>query len=390
MNRSYVHVMLLLSTAFSALCARPDAATSAFATMNGFLATNDLAAFVAEISKQQWLPPLIHSKWFVDKMTNMDARAAEYAYREFGRLLAQRLTSNAAMVRAQHSSEVYYSRAAALLTFGHWIAGEPGYGNLLLSWRASDIAAVALAKVIIDLSFSTNQIQALMPLLNVPAYRWSLKAKALNEEVGMDVFETRGVDDIAGMDIVMNPVYRTWGMGASTAERVLRYHMVADPLMLRALPVCVRTNLEFFLDDVIQPGTPDTIEGCWDKKLHKRIGEGFDLRNRLNAQGLLLYRELVGFFPTKLPPPAPQPYAGSFAPPPGANEIALAFSHYWHMNMNKSPAKELRPLFGRAAYSFISLKQGRMADADFLAHGFDWSAPLPSLDMETTNGTANK
>jgi hypothetical protein len=386
MKRTSLFCAFVTLTAAAILPVWASTGEDSFAAMHAFLVSNQLPAFVTEIGKRQWVAPLIHSKWYVDRMTNMDVRAEEYPYREFGRLLAQRLSTNAAIVRARQTASVYDACVADLLTLGHWIGVKHGYGNLMLSWRASDIAAVALCKLITDLSFPTNKIEALMLLLDVPGYRWSFKGAALNEEAGMAMFNTNGADEMT--DLVLNPVYRTWGIGASTAERVLRYGQKADPLMLRALPESARTNLQFFLDDVIDRTTPDTTEGCWDKKLHKRLGQGFSIGNKRSAYSLLLYRKRVGFFPTEPPPyttpPGTTPCPNRYNPTDPEDRIYLAFQAYWDKS-KVSYRKEPGIGDGTAASAFLGVLKGMLIDIDFLQHGYEWGASPPALNLANTN-----
>ena len=274
-------------------------------SVKAFAESNTLFAFEEHVRRTAWHAPVIHSRWYVDRMTNANQRSQEQLSRDFGFVLVMKLNDIAAIVSTNQPFPVYERHAWMLIHLGKWLGMTDGYGNLLLGYRCFDIAFVSMARMVIDLSCPATNVEPLMACYDLSWYDTRVATDVLNDEAGVPMFGLpsrwqkvcRPRDNLA----------RVWDHGSficqtayispeAKQEEYIVFSAVERMLM--------QSNLSFFADS---PGAgAETLERVWNLKRHaliiKRIPnedtQYIDNKGRLRA--LLRFREAVGGFPSNV------------------------------------------------------------------------------------------
>ena len=77
-----------------------------------------------------------------------------------------------------------------LLDLACWLGDTDGYGNLVLAYRARDVAQVGAARLIADLNYPVAQPAAQLARLTAPFDAPTVRGRVLNLELGSPLFPT--------------------------------------------------------------------------------------------------------------------------------------------------------------------------------------------------------
>ena len=237
--------------------------------ISSFLKTNSLLSFECELRHHQWTAPMIHSKWHVNRIHYMALRTFETRARDFGFLLATKLSDSAQKVNSDQLANVYENEAKMLLRLGKWLAKNDGYGNLLLANRCFDISHVAIAKMIIDLTCPASNIEEVLSEFDMSWYKPETVANVINQELGkrIVVFDPHRNADSDSRVSELEEIWAEalwlceYGKAASNSHHEISLNQ--DFIL---------NNKLFFADQKCL--VDETLTGRWDRTRHRAlIGE---------------------------------------------------------------------------------------------------------------------
>jgi hypothetical protein len=288
--------------------------------MTAILSRESPAAFLAAAKSNRWAAPPIHSKWFVDRITDLDSKQKELNIRTFGKLVADRLDTWSKTLRDARTPEEIAALTENLLALSDWLVTANGYGNLTLAYRCQDVASVGLGRLAADLNFSYDVVSGLVARLQAPWQSSISRAQMLNAEAGTSLFDVTGVDattvqehlfkswqdaqqSIRAQEIRQQSVKLLGSEGLQTSADKEDPSIAAMRKTLESIPQLPSDQMAFFADTpaASYPARPWTTVRLWDIKRHAFFTGG-DLVSpnyrKLNA--LLRFRERVGHFPERM------------------------------------------------------------------------------------------
>ena len=133
--------------------------------MTTMLRTGGLDAFLQRSRQQGWTSPKMFSAWYISHLPNDPDgfKKVEEAKSQFGLEFARQLSVVAKSVRETKEMPLLERTSESLFTAVDWLGHEVAYGNLFLQDRAYDIAAVAVTKLVIDLSYPPGRQRCRIP-----------------------------------------------------------------------------------------------------------------------------------------------------------------------------------------------------------------------------------
>ena len=300
---SSLYIFTIIST-FSATALGQDAAKSIYDEtvqvhqMQQQLDAHRLVGFLELAKDTRWTTPKIHSKYWVERLSiNLsDIIVLEKAKRTLGLSIARQLDVEATEIAEPANSERRENQARRLLDVAEWMRGSPGYGNLMLTIRAENLAYVPIGYLVADTSFPTNKITKLMQQIRSPQSALQFQIDVLNDEApeainirltGDTISDTRRLQEewFKNMKLVS-----AWCRDNNVYPNQAYKHRDKMP-----------SQCAFYVDDGFTK-PPYTSVNRWDEKQHQSIcvyGGVKDVRPGVDA--LFLFRLKAGDFPTTPP-----------------------------------------------------------------------------------------
>jgi len=259
--------------------------------------TNGLDTFCATCIEKSWHSPYIDSQWYVNRITNMEARIQAQTARDIGYRIAIKLDGTAPSINQPAPWSVYERNAYMLLTLGNWLSKSDGYGNIVLANRCYDMAYISLAKMIFDTSCPTSTIACLLSIYDMSWYNPCRIAAILAKESGMPSFGSvatkRNIDSDAMYGALEEEL--SAAMKAAVSNPV---GQVSEIVLHNGKRVTIDRQQ---LDDVFLGATVETVRDGWHST-HLRLllcnapAKNNDRKERLLS--FLRFRTVVGSFPT--------------------------------------------------------------------------------------------
>ena len=247
------------------------------------LRTGGIDAFLLRSRQQSWTAPKMFSAWYIAHLPNDPDgfKKVEEAKSQLGLEFARQLSVIATTVRETKETARLEGTSESLFTAVDWLGREVAYGNLFLQDRAYDVAAVAVTKLVIDLSYPMEKAEAAMRRFD---WRWGNPVncrKVLFEETNGQHFKSDKPN--------------------STFEEVDQEFREGVSLVLKLGSIEKRPDLEIFVRQDLKPDESFVVpETTWAKRAHIQIGEvGFASMNYKNLKPLHEFRKRYGKFPTK-------------------------------------------------------------------------------------------
>ncbi len=254
-----------------------------FTEMTTVLRTDGLNSFLQRTKQQGWTSPKIFSAWYISRLSNDPDgfKQVEEAKSQLGLEFARQLSVIAKTVRETNDTAQLERASETLFMAVAWLGREVAYGNLFLQNRAYDIAAVAVIKLMADLSYPMEKAEAAMKRFD---WGWGKPAncrKVLFEETKGQHFKSDKPN--------------------ITFEEVNHEFRVGVSLVLKLGSINKRPDLEIFMREDLKPDESFIVpETTWEKRAHIQIGEaGFASMNYRNLAPLHEFRKRYGKFPTK-------------------------------------------------------------------------------------------
>jgi len=260
-------------------------------------------ALVDHIEDTQMQPPLIYSKWYVDRLaeTDPDRAKLEYAWRTFGRNLLERLEAMSNDILSMSKNSEREVVAEALLYLANWFRSRPGYGNAFLYSRCQDLATVPLAHLIADLEYPEDKLEILVGRLRHYEEDYDFFAQALNTESPETIFSAAR----SGSAIERSqPMAKVWAKGG---QKILKYRKQEGENDIYEQSAARRKTLpedvQFYCDDrgKRRSRSEYTTLARWDRKEHHQLVLGLGTHNPKRVKNLYRFRLKVGAFPTEVP-----------------------------------------------------------------------------------------
>jgi len=302
--------------------------------MAAYAARADLPIFLRQAHTQAWKAPYLCSRWHVLNIASAEDRPEMMRARAFGKQLVGVLDQWAVKVRPATEPDEDYANAKTLLDLADWIGAPRGYGNIALAERSQDIATVPLSRLIVNLQYPLDKVQALVLRLYARG-GWDPAAQAemLNREAGGNVVSVEMAAEkartFAGGQILMNLRKDPNHKGYSTLTKK----------SVMASPLAKHSDLRIFEDDdAARIGGVYTLSRMWEGKWHLWVGNGST--NVYNLPMLFEFRRVVGYLP-------------------GTKE---EFRRVW----DRHSIEKNRTLYARAWTVYTAINEGRFLDHDTL------------------------
>ncbi len=276
--------------------------------------------FVAAVKSNHVVAPVIHSKWYVDKIIDPDTRDRERGIRDAGKVLAERLDGWSESLGNLRSPEEITMECKSLLDLSDWLAASKGYGNLIIAFRCQDIASVGIGRLAVDLNYSYQAVSGLLSRLEASWQSPVARAEVLNDEAKTKLFDVSGKNYAAAQ----KELTETWQNGEQTVhfQNMRQQSNQVLDLVERRIPSDIDANdledlrknifaasslssdvKDFFTDTSSSeyPARPWTVSRLWDIKRHSFfVGGDLQSTNARKLDMLLRFRQRVGNFPDQL------------------------------------------------------------------------------------------
>jgi hypothetical protein len=265
-----------------------------------------LIAFNAAVNANNWQAPVIPSRWHLDHIAPAEQRPLGEAARELGSALLSAIDAWAPLMRTDSLDEVLV-KATALIDVALWVGGTEGYGNLLLAYRARDVAVVGLGRRVVDLNIPLDATKAPLQRCRAPFDAAVVRARVANYEAGAALFPTDPslTGDILGavwrrrrlsmrlreLEAVSTPNPTPGSLAAEVLEERDLYRLSG------ITPAAPDPTDAFFADERVPP--PFTTRNLWNAKRHEEL-LGTETPSNVGAlQTLIQFRETIGYFPSQ-------------------------------------------------------------------------------------------
>jgi hypothetical protein len=251
-----------------------------------------ISGMLSAARTNSWKAPLIYSQWHSEHVSKNEQIELAAAARRYGMKLAKELELHATKVQRLVANDELFEETEDLMSLSEWSGNTEGYGNLFLAQRSLDLAAIGVAKLTADLSFSFERIEEMRTRLDPSWLAPSVHLRVLNSDAGAEIFLNANRDDME----------RIYGAGHRLLEEKRNPALFAKReksggrwnLDDRRV---VQENLEFFEDTGLADRRPDTLLFTWNMKKHLAIISGLDLETVRKAKALVEFRKAVGEFP---------------------------------------------------------------------------------------------
>ena len=158
--KTYNHMLSILSVfSFTWLaCAVARTELDRVAGLSRLLREEGVPGLLSNVQANKEATPWIPDAWHVgNRIDDPERIQVAKAGRTFGIELAASLESVALALQELPPDEALFAEASNLCTLAEWIAGADGIGNLLLTVRCQDLAAVGLGRLVANPDFPLEQ-----------------------------------------------------------------------------------------------------------------------------------------------------------------------------------------------------------------------------------------
>lgn len=269
-----------------------SAAESVIAELGRSVHRGGVDALVARIADGLVPAPEIPSAWRQQQAIDAATKARVKNARDFGAAVAAALVDEATAMRVGERKHIQ-KRVRLLSHLVTWLGTTDGYGNLLLCYRANDIAGVGFGRLVADQSVSMDDIDALVASFPRRWRSFESRTRVLNLEAGAHVFNCSSDSELE----------ERWDLGiylstAAGKERLVKQvgMPAVEDLGLPKDDVILQVGAFF---DACLPGerATGTVVELWGMNCHRRIAMGLESRNWDRANALYEFRKAVGGFP---------------------------------------------------------------------------------------------
>jgi len=268
-------------------------------SMKAFLETNDVVSFMEATNRKQWSAPVFYSKWHVNNLMSATNRDAAIITREFGKLLAVRVSEFAQTARATHDSKILLKQSLVLCGLADWLNEAEGYGNFLLGVRCLDIAAVAMGRCVADETFPMDTVSKAASRFHPSWMSPSARQRILNREAGSAIFHSSD-SDVGKAREHMRLVWqagRESKLQANITDPELQHELDQRTTRPERERLEMKANVRFFEDEKFM-GQGATTESQWDLKRHEEIIRK-DPNSIFVLEKMIVFRDTLGGFPKK-------------------------------------------------------------------------------------------
>jgi hypothetical protein len=290
-----VYMLLTASAAF----ASPADDLARIAALSAELSTNGIAGMLDLATRNGLRAPWMPDQWHVENVVKEAERVdVANAGRNFGTDLTKRLDEVSGILHRPAPSEVYQNRSTELCELAEWVGQPEAVGNLMLTGRCLDLAAVGVARLVANTNYPLEQCEAILERLDglLPQIAPPRRARILDAEADAELFSKCRTD---------KDLQQVWEAGV---RRYLRARLLRSqaggakfPDGLFAGSALVSDSLlerrkSFFA--IYESPNPETDHNRNRKdNPYQRVVNGVGGRSIVKARALLEFRKFVGFFP---------------------------------------------------------------------------------------------
>jgi hypothetical protein len=309
-------MMFWLTMSVNLLAAETKTDPELFKALQQSLTQPGLAGVLTTAQQQGTPAPLIYSQWWVELITDPKQKPVEQPQRDLGRQIALKLDEEAQRLPKLTTAKDRESALKFLLDLTDWLTSSHGYGNLFLSNRSQNLAAVPLAYLTADLSYPASQIEVWLSRFKGVQNQVAVRIEVLNRELGKEYFKAREYNISEAKKRLWEEyggeeTFQTTGLEylwfeslkaveQQTAKKLKRRYYEAIAADRSSLP----KQEAFFLDDEARLLSlqPYTTTIWWNLKQHYNVLLGIGGERLLREiRYLWLFRQQVGHFPTAPP-----------------------------------------------------------------------------------------
>ena len=283
----------------SAAFASPAEDLARIAALSAELNTNGIAGMLALATRNGLKAPWMPEQWHVENVIKEAERVGvANAGRNFGADLTKRLDEISGMLHRPVPSEVYHARAVELCELAEWISQPEAVGNLMLTGRCMDLAAVGVARLVANTNYPIERCEAILERLDglSPQIAPPRRARILDAEADAELFSKCRTD---------KDLQQVWEAGV---RRYLRARLLRSqaggakfPDGLFAGSALVSDSLleqrKSFFTEFESPDPETSRNYRMKENIYQRAVNGVGTRSVVKARSLLEFRKIVVFFP---------------------------------------------------------------------------------------------
>jgi hypothetical protein len=343
MNTRKLISTLLFTLAFSNLRAS-DPVLDLVALQQKTLAESGIGGFYKAAKAERWSPPLVKSKWAINRITDENEKARLNAQFELGRRLLLALPD----LGKRNDNVNELQAIERFVIFADWMASKRCYGNALIARRSFDLALPRAGNLITDPASTTETLKSVQQLLNPTWANTAFASAVLDNDASVNLFSTAAKADnlqliwASGVRKAMESKYPNWSKS------------VPDGMLPVAAPITANISKEMlplFLDDPMPP--VPTTEALLQGKHHEIIVVAIEPANASRLRNLLVFRQALKSFPD-------ESMKSDFYP-----GLKGAFDESWRKYYQANSPKGVSIKLGLAAWStYDAIKQSQFITED--------------------------
>lgn len=249
---------------------------------------------LAVASREDLDAPNIPSQYLCERIARQNRERGEFerAKRAFGAKVAEALDAEANRSGTAGNARILERQADRLLDMTEWMRTEMGYGNYLLAVRCENLSAIPIGYLAADLNYPEEKIAEMQNRIMTSDEEREFRRTVLNSEAPEPF-----IGKLNGTDSEQNEqMQMAWNRKWKEVRQFFAQQGIPSTKWKRSdLP----EDLQYFLDE--QPAGPQTTTGSWELNRHETVVNGYRDRLLQHVRSLVLYRQLVGNFPTEPP-----------------------------------------------------------------------------------------
>jgi hypothetical protein len=287
------------SLSASAAFASPADDLARIAALSAELDTNGIAGMLDLATGNGLKVPWMPDQWHIENVIKETERVdVANAGRNFGTDLTKRLDEVSGILHRPAPSEVYHAKTVELCELAEWIGQPEAVGNLMLTGRCLDLAAVGVARLVANTNYPLERCEVLLERLDGLSAQIAppRRARILDAEADAELFSKCRTD---------KDLQQVWEAGVRRylRARLLRSQAEGEkfPDGLFAGSALVSDSLlerrkSFFA--IYESPNPETDHNRNRKdNPYQRVVNGVGTRSIIRAHALFEFRKIVGFFP---------------------------------------------------------------------------------------------
>jgi hypothetical protein len=292
-------VFVLLSIILDVASAQdPRADVQAIVEMRHFVSERGILTLLDECEKRPWRVPSIYSRWHVENVSPEMQRVLDNAAREFGKSVVVQLDTVSTEMQNLPANGELQRKTALLLDLSAWFSSVESYGNMLISQRCLDLAAVGVARLAANIEFPIDKVEALSAKLKPAWLDAEVRRRILNLDAGASIFNSAELEQ---MELVF-----------ASGKYLLEEKRNPDLLSMRQAGrfagfIFIETNeikgaLSFFEQVDLSSVDEPVLVNLWDESWHVGFIVGLELQSVDKALALVEFRRKIGSFPEEFKP----------------------------------------------------------------------------------------